>query len=75
MIVSPRGTASGPSTVAAAIADNKAVLPFPRATDKAAVVTEGLNASLMNFFCQESGLKYWPASLPWVISRSETYSI
>ena len=50
MIVSPRGTTSGPSTVAAAIADNKAVLPFPRATDKAAVVTEGLNASLMNFF-------------------------
>ena len=52
MIVSPRGTTSGPSTVAAAIADSRAVLPFPRATDKAAVVTDGLNASLMNCFCQ-----------------------
>ena len=37
MIVSPLGTASGPSSAAAAMPATKVLFPFPRATDSAAV--------------------------------------
>ena len=55
--VSPRGTINGPSKVAHAIPDRRAVFPFPRPTDSAAVATPGLNASRINCFCQGSGSK------------------
>ena len=52
MTVSPRRTASGPSSVAAAIPDSSAVLPLPRATDRAADWTSGAKAWRTKRRCQ-----------------------
>ena len=54
MTVSPLGTASGPSSVAAAIPDSSAVLPLPRATDSAADWTPSANAPAMKRRCHGS---------------------
>ena len=71
MTVSPRETASGPSRVAAAIPDSNAVLPLPRATDRAADWTPGRKALTTNLRCQGRTLNVWPARRPCETVRSD----
>ena len=64
MTVSPLGTASGPSRVAAAMPDSSAVLPLPRATDRAADWTPGAKAPRMKRRCHGKTTNGSPARRP-----------
>ena len=56
---------------AAAIPATKTVLPFPRATDSAAVPAPGANAPRTNRRCQGSTVNPSPARRPCVIVRPD----
>ncbi len=62
--VSPRGTTSGPSNVAAEIPAVNEVLPFALATDSAAVVTSVRNAPRMKRPSHGNTRNGSPASRP-----------
>ena len=69
--VSPRGTARGPSNVAAAIPLNSAVLPLPRPTDSAADCVPGANAPRTKRACYGSTRNACPARRPCVTVRPD----